>query len=146
MKKRVILICFFPLFVMWAACHGNEQLSKVKMQIKGETFTVEVARTPEEQQKGYMFRKQLGNREAMIFVYTKDEQLSFWMKNTEIPLSIAFLDQNGTIIQIENMKPFDPTVIRSRISVRYALEVKQGILQTLGVKEGDKVIFPNPFP
>lgn len=145
-RKCLILIFIFPLLISWVACEGNEQLAKVKMQLKGQTFMVEVARTQDEQQKGYMFRKQIGDREAMIFVYTKDEQLSFWMKNTEVPLSIAFLSQDGTVTQLEDMKPFDPTVIRSKISVRYALEVKQGVFQTLGVKEGDKVIFPKPFP
>jgi uncharacterized membrane protein (UPF0127 family) len=111
----------------------------------GEIFQVEVVRTREAQIEGLMYRKSLGEREGMLFVYKMDRRLGFWMKNTEIPLSIAFIDRNGVIKQIEHMKPFDPTTFRSKISVRYALEVNRGIFEELGVTVGDTVGFPEDF-
>jgi hypothetical protein len=115
------------------------------MQIAGETFHVEVARTRERQARGLMSHQSLGEREGMLFVYREDRRLSFWMKNTSIPLSIAFINRQGKIIQIEKLKPFDPTTVRSKISVRYALEILQGTFDRLGVREGDTVVFPEGF-
>ena len=92
-----------------------------------------------------MSRQSLGEREGMLFVYKEDRRLSFWMKNTSIPLSIAFISGQGKIIQIEKMKPFDPTTVRSKISVRYALEILQGTFDRLGMREGDMVVFPEGF-
>jgi uncharacterized membrane protein (UPF0127 family) len=81
----------------------------------------------------------------MLFVYTRDRRLSFWMKNTELPLSIAFLSSRGEITQIDKMKPFDLTPVKSVFSVRYALEVNQGVFEELGVTEGHRVQFPEGF-
>ena len=73
----------------------------------------------------------------MIFVFEKDQILSFWMKNTPHPLSIAFIDSNGKIRDIFQMTPYSLASVSSTTSVRYALEVPQGWFKKEGIKEGD---------
>jgi uncharacterized membrane protein (UPF0127 family) len=102
-------------------------------------ITVEIARTIEERNKGLMHRKKLPDGKGMLFVFQRDEQHSFWMKNTLIPLSIAFISSDGRIIEIRDMQPHDTNSVRSSRSVRYALEVPQGWFNRAGVKPGDVV-------
>jgi len=102
-------------------------------------ITVEIARTEEERSQGLMHRKKLPDGEGMIFVFDRDQQLSFWMKNTVIPLSIAFIASNGRIIEIRDMRPLDLSAIQSSRSVRYALEAPQGWFDRAGIKPGDVV-------
>jgi uncharacterized membrane protein (UPF0127 family) len=100
----------------------------------------ELARTPEERSRGLMFRKRLADGEGMLFIFERDEALSFWMKNTVIPLSIAFISADGRIVEIRDMRPNDQSSVRSSRSVRYALEVPQGWFNRVNVKPGDKII------
>ena len=138
LRASTLILGLLTLLIM--GCGGR--LETVTLEIGGERFRVEVARTPQEKARGLMDRKRLGSRRGMLFVYGEDRRLSFWMKNTSIPLSIAFLDKAGRIVQIEEMEPFDPTSVRSRISVRYALEVPRGTFRSLGVEEGDRIGLP----
>ena len=130
----------FVLILMLSSCTSTFETSE--MQLGGETFRVEIARTGEQQSRGLMHRKRIGEREGMLFVYKIDRRVSFWMKNTEIPLSIAFITRDGQIVQIEDMMPLSLDPIRSVRSVRYALEVNQGTLARLGVEVGDFVELP----
>jgi uncharacterized membrane protein (UPF0127 family) len=75
----------------------------------------------------------------MLFVFDRDEVLSFWMKNTSIPLSIAFIAYDGRIVEIKNMYPLDTNSVQSGRSVRYALEAPQGWFSRAGVAIGDVV-------
>ena len=102
-------------------------------------ITVEIAETENERAQGLMHRKKLPDGEGMLFVFDRDQQLSFWMKNTFIPLSIAFITSDGRITEIRNMQPRDLTSIQSSRSVRYALEVPQGWFSRAGVNVGDVV-------
>jgi len=102
-------------------------------------ITVEIARTEEEKAKGLMHRKELPDGEGMLFFYDRDQQMSFWMKNTLIPLSIAFIATDGRIIEIRDMQPHDLSSVRSSRSVRYALETPQGWFERTGVKAGDVI-------
>jgi uncharacterized membrane protein (UPF0127 family) len=103
-------------------------------------ITVEIARTEEERSTGLMHRKKLPDGEGMIFVFDRDQQLSFWMKNTVIPLSIAFISSEGKITEIKDMQPLDLNSVNSARSVRYALETPQGWFGRAGVSAGDTVI------
>jgi uncharacterized membrane protein (UPF0127 family) len=100
---------------------------------------VEIAQTEEERNRGLMFRKKLPDGEGMLFIFERDEVLSFWMKNTLIPLSIAFITSDGRIIDIKDMYPHDENSILSSRSARYALEVPQGWFSRAGVQNGDVV-------
>jgi len=133
----VLVLCSLPVL---SACSSG--LAKVRVTIGGESFTVEVARTDEEKRTGLMNRKSLGPREGMLFVYPGDEHLSFWMKNTSIPLTLAFLSREGEILQIEQLKPFSLKAVVSERAARYALELSQGVLSELGVRVGDRVGLP----
>jgi len=102
-------------------------------------ITVEIAKTDQERAQGLMHRKKLPDGEGMIFIFERDEHLSFWMKNTLIPLSIAFIASDGRITEIKDMQPLDLTSVTSSRSVRYALETPQGWFSRAGVKPGDVV-------
>jgi uncharacterized membrane protein (UPF0127 family) len=86
-----------------------------------------------------MYRKSLPDGEGMIFVFERDQQLSFWMKNTLIPLSIAYITSDGRITEIRDMYPHDENTVQSSRSVRYALEVPQGWFGRAGIRPGDVV-------
>ncbi len=118
---------------------------RITIGVGSEELTVEVARTAEQQERGLMNRRRLGEREGMIFVYAADRRMSFWMKNTLIPLSIAFLAGDGEILQIEDMKPLDLAPVTSNRSARYALEANQGFFERAGARVGDRVRLPEGF-
>ena len=90
-----------------------------------------------------MERKRIPDGTGMIFVFEQDQFLSFWMKNTPHPLSIAYIDSTGKIRDIFDMKPFSLASIISTSSVRYALEVPQGWFDKNGIKKGDYVNLPS---
>jgi uncharacterized membrane protein (UPF0127 family) len=101
---------------------------------------VELALTEEEQSQGLMYRKSLSDGEGMLFDFGRDKLASFWMKNTLIPLSIAYINSDGSILEIHDMRPEDLSLIRSSRSVRYALEVPQGWFGRAGIGPGDRVL------
>jgi uncharacterized protein len=105
---------------------------------------VEVADDLAEQAKGLMDRTALGENRGMLFVYPEERALSFWMKNTLIPLSIAFIDAQRRIIDIQDMKPLDDKAPHyvSAEPAQYALEVNRGFFEQRGVKIGDRVELP----
>jgi uncharacterized membrane protein (UPF0127 family) len=104
----------------------------------------EIARTQSERTNGLMYRKSVPDGEGMFFVFERDEVLSFWMKNTLVPLSIAFIASDGRIIEIKDMRPGDLNSVASSRSVRYALEVPVGWFSRAGVTSGDVVTYdPN---
>ena len=140
---RFHALIFLLLGAFLCSCQDTKEFAV--LEIRGERFRVEVVRTRQDQNNGLMHRKQIGSREGMLFVYPVDRRLAFWMKNTEIPLSLAYIDRNGQIIQFEDMQPLDATTIWSRISVRYALEVRQGVFKEIGVQIGDQIGFPENF-
>jgi uncharacterized membrane protein (UPF0127 family) len=116
--------------------------SLLPLTIKGKTIKVEVARTGKEQERGLMFRERMGKDEGMLFVYEREERLSFWMKNTRLPLSIAFIDKGGKIVDIQDMEPFSLDTHTSAYPARYALEMNRGWFAREGIKVGDLVIIP----
>jgi uncharacterized membrane protein (UPF0127 family) len=107
----------------------------------GGTVTVlaEMARTVEQRERGFMERKNIPDGTGMLFVFERDQILSFWMKNTPSPLSIAYIDSRGVIRDILHMTPFSLQNVKSSVSVRYALEVPQGWFDRAGISVGDKL-------
>jgi uncharacterized membrane protein (UPF0127 family) len=103
---------------------------------------VEAAETPEQRAVGLMFRESLGEDEGMVFLFFEETQGSFYMKNTLIPLSIAFFDGEGTIVDILDMEPCeaDPCRLYTPDALyEGALEVNQGALEEWGVQDGDRI-------
>ncbi len=105
---------------------------------------VEVADDMDEMQKGLMGRTALAEDAGMLFVYPEERELSFWMKDTLIPLSIAFIDAEGRIVDIQDMKALDdrPPHYTSAEPARYALEVNEGFFDERGVEVGDRAGLP----
>jgi uncharacterized membrane protein (UPF0127 family) len=105
---------------------------------------VEVADNPFERARGLMYRTALGVNRGMLFIYPEEERLSFWMRNTLIPLSIAFIDSERRIVDIQDMKPLDdePPSYVSTDPAQYALEVNRGFFERRGVQVGDRVELP----
>ena len=99
-------------------------------------LNIEVARTPEARAKGLMDRKTLGQDSGMLFDFAGNTQTPFYMKNTSIPLSIAFIDSAGKVLGIKDMKPFDLTTVAPPGTYRYAIEVNQGWFAGHGIKPG----------
>lgn len=105
-------------------------------------FNVELATTPAQRRHGLMGRSSLGPTDGMAFLFFKPTRAGFWMKNTLIPLTVAFFDDNGTILKILNMKPCHATpcpIYRPGVTYDGALEVNRGALQKSDVKVGDVV-------
>ena len=115
-------------------------LRTVKLTIQGVPIKAEVADTPESSTMGLMYRASLPENQGMLFVFNETRQADFWMKNTRIPLSVAFIDPNQTILEIRSMKPFDETnVYSSSNQIAYALEMNEGWFLRNGIEPGAKV-------
>lgn len=134
----------FLLFLGAGACRGDG-LERTILRIKGLEIDVEVARTEEERAHGLMYREKMGPAEGMIFIFKEDRRLSFWMKNTLIPLSIAYISADGTIREIYDMEPGSLDPVESIRSVRYALEMPRGFFEDHGITPGDRIIFEEDF-
>jgi uncharacterized membrane protein (UPF0127 family) len=113
---------------------------KKTIKIRDKTLMVEIADTPEKRQIGLMYRKNLGENEGMLFIFFEEDFHSFWMKNTLIPLSIAFIKEDGTIVQIEDMEPETETTHPSKFPAKYALEVNKGWFKENNITAGDKIL------
>ena len=112
------------------------------MTVDTACLWAEVADRPEARQLGLMFRKELPQNQGMLFVFEEPQVLDFWMKNTYLPLDVAFISNDGTILNIESMKPLDEKPrYRSCGPARYALEVNQGWFAKRGIKPGDRIRF-----
>ncbi len=120
-----------------AGCDADER--RVELIVGEHPFFVELARTEEEWQRGLMFRETLGADEGMLFVFPDSRPRSFWMRDTRIPLSIAYIDADGRILEIHDMEPFSLEPVRSRSPARYALEVNRGRFDELGIVPGDRI-------
>jgi uncharacterized membrane protein (UPF0127 family) len=129
------------LLTLVAAC-GAEQGPRAVIETQGDEITVqvEVADSKGERARGLMGRAELADDAGMVFVFPTDSTSAFWMKDTLIPLSIAFYDKSGTIVRILDMEPCtrDPCALYDpEASYRGALEVNRGAFERWGVREGD---------
>jgi len=111
-------------------------LPTVTLTVGVRPVVAEVADEDAERTAGLMYRTALGRDQGMLFVYPTEGPRSFWMRNTLIPLSIAYLDKEGQIVRIADMKPKDETPIPSGKPALYALEMEQGWFVSHGVTEG----------
>ena len=141
---RLLLICFALAACLTAgAVHaqgqGQPKLPIVPLAIGKHVLAAEVAASPETRERGLMFRYDLKENEAMLFVFPAAQRQSFWMKNTPLPLSIAFIDAKGVILNIRDMMPFTTDGHPSEGEALYALEVNRGWFAQRGIKAGDRV-------
>lgn len=130
LKKKEVITS--RLAKRWTIIFTNERGKDVPLQ-------VEVAISEQEKSRGLMLREHLGKNNGMIFVYQKPDFLSFWMRHTKLPLSIAFVDEKNRIMEIYHMNPFDETIIRSDIKAKYAIEVNRGWFRRNMIFHGNKM-------
>ena len=146
MKKFTLILTALIFITPFLSCKTKKLPVKDVKIIRqdGTEFIVkaEIAEKAEDRNHGYMERKIIPDGTGMLFVFDKDQILSFWMKNTPHPLSIAYIDSKGKIRNIYDMTPYSLSSIISTVSVRYALEVPQGWYKKNGITEGDAVILP----
>lgn len=143
-KKSFYLIisCFLSLCLLSCKSHTKLPVKNILIsKADGSQLSVmaEIAVKPEERNFGFMERKTIPDGTGMLFIFEKDQILSFWMKNTPHPLSIAYIDSKGKIRDIFDMTPYSLASVVSTVSVRYALEVPQGWFDKVGIKKGDIV-------
>ena len=99
----------------------------------------EVATSKEEQEQGLMFRKKMGTNEGMVFIFKAPAKVCMWMKDTALPLSVAFIKQDGEIVNIEDMAPQTTDAHCSKKPIRYALEMNQGWFKQRNIKPGNTI-------
>lgn len=144
-RSQAIKVAILTLFLLFSNLDDLKAKSKTKkIKISGHEIKVEIAKTDEERSRGLMRRRQLDQNSGMLFIFDKDKLLSFWMKNTFIPLSIAFMSSNCTIVDIQKMYPHsllikDLPTYTSKKPAKYALEVNQGWFSKNKIKVGDKL-------
>jgi uncharacterized membrane protein (UPF0127 family) len=116
-------------------------LRTVEVRVGGVPITVEIADTPALRERGLMYRDSLPPNHGMLFVYPDEQIRSFWMRNTRIPLDIAFLDRNGTIVNVELMEAQTDENTLSTAPAMYALEMAAGWFEQNDVGAGDRMEF-----
>jgi uncharacterized membrane protein (UPF0127 family) len=120
-----------------SAAADNSQL--LPLRVGAHTFQVEVAATPQQRERGLMGRTRLAVNGGMLFVFERAAQYCFWMRNTPLPLSIAFVDASGRIASLADMQPYSNDLHCPATAVRYALEVPQGEFRQLGIAAGAQI-------
>ncbi len=112
------------------------------LYVAGDTLFVDILTTEEERALGLMFRPELPENRGALFVFPHPQRLSFWMKNTWIPLDLAFLNAAGVIVELHPLTPLDEHPVTSSFPVPFALEVNRGYFQKRGVGVGDTIRLP----
>ena len=141
-KYTLLFAMALFLLLLTDGCNKETAPSKTKdiLAINNIKIFIEIADSPKEREKGLMFRESLAENSGMLFVYPREKERGFWMKNTKIPLSIAFINKEGIILNIEDMTPFSEEGVYSEGNAKYALEVNRDFFEKHGIKRGDKVI------
>ncbi|OJF77252.1 MAG: hypothetical protein BKP49_02975 [Treponema sp. CETP13] len=143
---RFFILCsiFFVVTSPFASCSAPPKLKTQTLTItrfdkSTITLVAEIAKTEEEKEYGFMNRKDIPDGTGMLFVYKKDIHLSFWMKNTPLPLSIAYIDSKGIIRELYDMTPYSLAPIIGQYACRYALEVPQGWFSANNITVNSKI-------
>jgi uncharacterized protein len=118
---------------------GPQKLPAIRLNAGMHIIQAEVARTSDQRSIGLMFRKTMGPNEGMLFVFEDASEQCFWMKNTLLPLSIAFIADDGSVVNLDDMKPQTLDGHCSKKPVRYVLEMNDGWFAKRGIKAGSKI-------
>ena len=133
-----VLVMMLPL----AACSDEGRLT-IESRNGNHSFSVEIVDTPESRAKGLMYREELAPDAGMLFDFKESRPVSFWMRNTLIPLDMIFITEEGLVANVHaQARPHDPTSIPSDGPVQFVLEIPGGRAAELGIAAGDKVVHP----
>jgi len=130
---------FVLAFALATAASARAELPEVTLSINGHKLAAEVANTDPARTEGLMHRRILAEGRGMLFVFRDPARHAMWMMNTHIPLSVAFLDEGGVIINIEDMKPHTQDSHAAARPAKYALEANLGWFRKRGIKPGARV-------
>ncbi|MRD48433.1 DUF192 domain-containing protein [Caenimonas koreensis DSM 17982] len=141
MKKAVAFIAAIAAAVLMPVFAQEAQMNLPRVQLAAGMHRIDaqVAQTGDQRMTGLMFRKEMPKHEGMLFVFEYPSQQCFWMRNTLLPLSIAFVADDGTIVNIDEMKPQTDDSHCSLKPVRYVLEMNTGWFARKGIKAGAKL-------
>jgi len=141
---QYLLLAALQTTALATAAQDTPQMHLERIQLTSGMHRIDaqVAATPEQRQTGLMFRKDMPQHEGMIFIFEQASKQCFWMKNTLIPLSAAFIADDGTIVNIEEMKPLVLDGHCSTQPVRYVLEMNKAWFSKKGLKAGSKLQGP----
>ena len=142
MNRSLPTLASLALAVALVSAHAQEpqmDLSRVTIGAGMHQIDAQVAATDEQRATGLMFRKQMPQHEGMLFIFERPSQQCFWMKNTLLPLSAAFVDDEGTVVNVEDMKPQTLDSHCSSRPVRFVLEMNQGWFAKKGIKPGARL-------
>ena len=139
--KRALLTLLFSGLALAASAQDTPQtnLPRIKLQAGMHQIDTQVAQTEAQRQTGLMFRKEMPQHEGMLFVFEQPATQCFWMKNTLLPLTAAFLADDGTIVNLVDMKPQTTDSHCSEKPVRFVLEMNQGWFAKKGLKAGSRL-------
>ena len=124
------------------ACDGGVPGAELPVEtiiVGNHQITAEVAANPQDRQRGLMFRESMPDGHGMLFLFPEERVRGFWMRNTPLPLSIAYADSAGRIVAIRDLEPHDERAVSSVRPSRYALEMNRGWFARHGVYEGDVI-------
>lgn len=133
---KTVLFAVMAAAIVPAAAQQSVRFPVISLSAGMHVIKAEVAAREEERRQGLMFRERMGQNEGMVFVFDAPAQVCMWMKNTLIPLSVAFIDGEGKIINIEDMQPQTTDSHCAERPVRYALEMNQGWFEKRHIKPG----------
>ena len=133
------LLMACPLSKSFGAASDEGRFKTVRLKAGKQIIHAEVAATEAERERGLMYRKFLPENSGMLFVFDRPARSCMWMKNTASPLSVAFIDGKGTIVNIEEMEPFTTESHCSAGWIRYALEMNATWFDRNGVKSGSRI-------
>ncbi len=144
MKIKILLLIFLAIVAVATTILTKGKLDRVCFQ--NHCFNVELAKTAEEKSRGLMFRKNLDSNKGMLFVFKKEGDYAFWMKNTLIPLDIIWINENKEAVFISQNTPPCPEespclYIIPNKNAKYVLEINGGAAEKIGLKIGDKMTF-----
>ncbi|MCJ0763386.1 DUF192 domain-containing protein [Variovorax terrae] len=139
MKHSVSLLLAASLLAAQAQDAPQTNLPRVTLSAGMHQIDAQVALTPDQRSIGLMFRKEMPQHEGMLFAFEQPSTQCFWMKNTILPLTAAFVADDGTIVNLADMKPQTTDSHCSTKPVRYVLEMNQGWFAKKGIKAGFKL-------
>jgi len=148
----ILAVALVGWLALGGACGGDRRdgrprseaparLARYALTIGDMALQVEVAATREERRRGLSGRWEVPSGTGMLFVFPDEARRTFWMKDTLTALSVAFLDEEGLVTQMEDMTPLSETPHTSREPARYVLEVPRGWFQEVGIEVGDRTVF-----
>lgn len=149
-SSRVILAALFFFLAMVMALAGHDRAEaqsgmerrvlSITTATGAQEFIVEIANTEPDRQRGLMFRRNLGERDGMLFLFDEQEIITMWMKNTYISLDMIFIDDKRLIVDIaRNTEPLSLDVIASKAPAKWVLELNAGSADRFGIRPGDRV-------